>query len=533
MQTESNDAGYLFAGYRLDPLRGMLFDATGAELHLRPKPFALLRYLLDHPGRLFGRDELLAALWPGVVVTDDSLTQCISELRRAFGGQAAEVLRTVPRRGYILAATVQRETAVGPSAPSTPREDASTAGPALPSLGLQRRDMLLVVPPTALPGDAAAARLGSAFAADLTAELIRFEDLRVVAGPDTSASQGYAAFLEVHVVGAAARIVVRLEDIATGTSFWADRITCPADGRAPPFAAISALAGAIDLQIGRKSLRRAQQKAPGQWTAREHMLLGRELHQRGTEKDTIAARERFLNATQIDPTYAAPYAWAAFTLMRVVTFDWNAKLHGGGADAALDLARRAARLDPESPLCQSALAFALSLTGHWDEAVDIARLALQLSRVADYGARSACGEVLTAAGHPEETIAALRETLSLDPHCPPRTRAILGRALLLANEPEEALRELRRCAAHLPDYAPCARTMVVAAIETGMVEEARTAVQLVRHLRPQWLPGGEPIFWFLRRPGDIARFEKAFAVALRLDAAVASGGLARPSATPS
>lgn len=524
MQTEASDAAYLFASYRLDPLRGMLFDATGGEVRLRPKPFALLRYMLDDPGRLFGRDELLAALWPGVVVTDDSLTQCISDLRRAFGDRAAEILRTVPRRGYILTATVTREASPEALPAAVPPVDHPS-----PALGLQRRDTLIVVPAATLPGDAAAARLRPAFAADLIAELVRFEDLRVVAGPDTAASHGYAVFLDVHAAEEAARAVMRLEDIATGTTFWADRITWPVHDHAPPLAAIAALAGAIDLQIGRKSLRRAQQKAPERLTAREHMLLGRDLHQHGTEQDTIAARAMFLRATRMDPTFAAPYAWAAFTLMRVTTFDWNAALHGGGAEAAVELARQAARLDPESPLCQSALAFALSLTGHWDEAVDFARLALQLSRVADYGTRSACGEVLTAAGHPEETIAALGETLALDPHCPPRTRAVLGRALLLAGQPEEAMRELRRCAAHLPDYAPCARTMVVAAIETGMVEEARSAIQLVRRLRPQWLPGGDPIFWFLRRPGDIARFEKAFAVAMRLDAAGASGGLARPS----
>ncbi len=528
MQTEASDAAYLFASYRLDPLRGMLFDATGAEVRLRPKPFALLRYLVDHPGRLFGRDELLAALWPGVVVGDDSLTQCISDLRRAFGVRAAEILRTVPRRGYILAATVTRE-----ATPDAPHAPIPHPGPPSPLLGLQRRDTLVVVPAATLPGDAAAARLLHALAADLVAELVRFEDLRVIAGSDTTPSRGFAVFLDVRAAEETARAVVRLEDMATGTSFWADRIAWPAQEPTPPLATIAALAGAIDLQIGRKSLRRAQQKPPEHLTAREHMLLGRELHQRGTEQDTIAARAMFLRATRIDPTFAAPYAWAAFTLMRVATFDWNATLHGGGAEAAVELARQAARLDPESPLCQSALAFALSLTGHWDEAVDFARLALQLSRVADYGTRSACGEVLTAAGHPEETIAALRETLALDPHCPPRTRAVLGRALLLADQPEEALRELRRCAAHLPDYAPCARTMVVAATETGMVEEARAAIQLVRRLRPQWLPGGDPIFWFLRRPGDIARFEKAFAVAMRLDVAGASGGLARPSTTRS
>jgi DNA-binding winged helix-turn-helix (wHTH) protein/tetratricopeptide (TPR) repeat protein len=527
MQPKKEAASRLFAGYRLDPVRETLFDPAGAEIRLRPKPFALLRHLLDHPGRLLGRDELLDALWPGVAVTDDSLTQCVSDLRRAFGDAAAGILRTVPRRGYMLTAAVQRD-ATGPEAApaSSPVHDAA------PRLAEYRRDTL-VVRPAAHAGGQATGQPGSTFWSDLIVELIRFEDLRVVTGSDDSLGTGFVLHTELHASMETMRAFLRLEDIVTGTVFWADRAEWPAGASGAPTAATTAIAGAIDLEIARKSLRRAQQSPPDRLSARECSLIGRDLHQRGTEADTIAARAMFLRATALDPGFAAPHAWAAFTMMRVVTFDWNAAEHGGGAAEAVRLARQAVKLDPESALCQSALAFALALVGHWDEAVEIARLALRFSRIADYGTRSACGEVLTAAGHPEETVAALRETLALDPRCPPRTRAVLGRALLLANHVEEALRELRGCAAYLPDYAPCARTMVVAAIEAGMIEEARSALRTVRELRPQWLPGDRPIFWFLRRAEDIERFHDAFQVALRLDATAAAGLLLEASPRPS
>jgi len=536
MPPRDDDARYSFFGFSLDPVRGMLFDPEGREVRLRPKPFALLRHLLDHPGRLFGREELLDALWPGVVVTDDALTQSISDLRRALGEHAAAILRTVPRRGYMLASTVTRQAAAPPPRPApadaAPAPAPASRTPTLP-LAMQRRDAIVVLPVDAPAGDAMALRLAPAFGADLLTELVRFEDLRVVAGPDSRLVAGFVVHTHVQTAGAMARASVRVEDIVTGTAFWADRLEWPLESGAAPVATVALLAGALDLQVGRASLRRAEQKPPEQRTARECTLVGRSLHERGTEQDTEAARAQFIQAAARDPGYAPAYAWHAFTLMRIMTHAWAGSEGEGQTREAVRLARLAVQYDPESALCQSALAFALAIDAHWDEATDTARLALRYTRTADFGTRTACAEVLAASGLPEEAVAALQESLALDPRCPPRSRAVLGRALLLAHRPEDALRELRLCAAQLPDYAPAHRSTVVAAIEAGLFEEARAALHMVRRLRPPWVPGRQPIFWLLRRPEDSARFENAFAMAQRLDVAVASGALMTPTAARS
>lgn len=83
-----------FDEFALDVASGTLRDAGGAELMLRPKGFALLLYLLERPGVLHPREALLDALWPGLAVTDDSLTQCVGDVRRVLGERAASVLRT-------------------------------------------------------------------------------------------------------------------------------------------------------------------------------------------------------------------------------------------------------------------------------------------------------------------------------------------------------------------------------------------------------------------------------------------------------
>ena len=79
-----------------------LRTVSGQSVALRPQAFAVLRYLAERAGRLVTKDELMAALWPGLAVTDDNLVQCVHEIRRAFRDNDRAVLKTTPKRGYRL-----------------------------------------------------------------------------------------------------------------------------------------------------------------------------------------------------------------------------------------------------------------------------------------------------------------------------------------------------------------------------------------------------------------------------------------------
>ena len=85
---------YLFDGFTLDLTRGCLLRG-GSELKLRPKSFKALVYLVDNAGRLISKQELIAAIWPDVTVTDDSLVQCLIEVRKTLGGDAQRYVKTV------------------------------------------------------------------------------------------------------------------------------------------------------------------------------------------------------------------------------------------------------------------------------------------------------------------------------------------------------------------------------------------------------------------------------------------------------
>ena len=101
---------YEFGEFTLDVARGCVLKA-GEEIKLRPKVYETLKYFVEHPGRLIGKQELMKAVWPDAFVTDDSLVQCTLELRRALDDRAQKILKTVPRRGYLFTAEViQRPT---------------------------------------------------------------------------------------------------------------------------------------------------------------------------------------------------------------------------------------------------------------------------------------------------------------------------------------------------------------------------------------------------------------------------------------
>jgi hypothetical protein len=67
----------------------------------------VLCYLVEHAGQLVSRDALMEAVWGHVVVTEGSLTQCLTDVRRALGDESQAVIRTVPRRGYLFDTTVR------------------------------------------------------------------------------------------------------------------------------------------------------------------------------------------------------------------------------------------------------------------------------------------------------------------------------------------------------------------------------------------------------------------------------------------
>ncbi len=113
-----------FEGFSLD-LQQCVLRRGGDAIELRPKAFDVLRHLVANAGRVVSRQEMLDALWPGLVVTNDALVQCIGDVRQALSDSGHRIIRTLPRRGYLFAVE---------AAPRLTRPDTE------PALAVQRID---------------------------------------------------------------------------------------------------------------------------------------------------------------------------------------------------------------------------------------------------------------------------------------------------------------------------------------------------------------------------------------------------------
>jgi DNA-binding winged helix-turn-helix (wHTH) protein len=168
---DDRDVHALHAPLRL-PLGAFVLNLSGQQLEtsdrrrvdLRPQAYAVLRQLATHPGRLVTKEELLAAVWPNVVVTDDSLVQAVADIRRALGPDGQRLIRTVPRRGYTLVADIV--------APAQPPEGGTIA----------------VLPFDDVGRDGARGWLGDGLCISITSALARLTNLTVLSplsGPST------------------------------------------------------------------------------------------------------------------------------------------------------------------------------------------------------------------------------------------------------------------------------------------------------------------------------------------------------------
>lgn len=129
------DKVYRFIGFELDQQRAELRGPDGIVVKLRPKTFEMLRLFAANPGRVLSKQELMEAVWPNVHVGEDSLFQCIRELRTVLGDERRQIIKLAAGGGYRLTVEVEPPTEPAVLAPAEPAglfasAEAPPSGPA-------------------------------------------------------------------------------------------------------------------------------------------------------------------------------------------------------------------------------------------------------------------------------------------------------------------------------------------------------------------------------------------------------------------
>lgn len=360
---------HLFASYTLDRVRGCLLRGND-PVHLRPQAFELLSYLAAHPGRLVSKDQLIEHIWRGRAVGDDSLVQCLRDVRRAVGFEGARYIRNVRGRGYILDGELTPAVIpAAPAAPDTapvPASDTNPAnGPAASGGGATSRRL------TAIPAVAIALVLAAA------AYRLAGGEVSTDAPEVRSLDSGYTPGGDSQLLYLRARHHDRRTneaDLRTAIGLYRQAIA--ADPRHA--AAYAGLANA----------------------SRALAIVGRVPSSQAFPEAKDAARR----ALQLDPSLAEAHIALGWILF---SYDWD----WAGAERALETA---IELDPKSPEAHRAYGHLLSNQGRHEEAILEARRARELDPTTLL-TRTFEVQFLVYAGRYTEAEDSLRTTLQMEP----------------------------------------------------------------------------------------------------------------------
>jgi TolB-like protein len=353
-----------FGNVALDVDRGSLRDSNGAEVALRPKSLDLLLTLAHNPGRVMSRDELFDAVWPDVTVTEDSITQCVREVRRAIGDPEGRILRTIVKRGYCLDVEVQIET--------------STAAPErAPAVRTEHaRPSLVVLPFQSIPDGPNTEWFADGIVEEITTALSRFRSLFVIARNSAFTFKGqsvdvrdvgrrlgvrYVLEGSVRRAGGQLRVTGQLVEAETGSHVWADRF----DGVMSDVFELqdqitTAVAGVLEPRVRRVEIDRATRKPTAHLTAYDLYLRAMPGVYARTRSGHDTAKRLLEQAIERDPDFAQARSMLAWLWALGAFAGWEDDLEAAKG-RAIGLSREALATDSSDPLVLARSGFVLTM----------------------------------------------------------------------------------------------------------------------------------------------------------------------------
>lgn len=492
-----------FGGFTLDAVHRTL-TRDGERITLRPKSFDVLCCLVTAAGRSVARDEIVRRVWPNVIVTDESLSRCVSDIRQALGDDRQDLIKTLHRHGYVFVAPL---TPAGASS-TIPKEDVPDRS--------SRRPSIAVLPFTNVGGCSEQDYFSDGLTEDIAIRLSKFGDLFVIASEsalafkdstvsprDIGRQLGVRYLLRgaVRRDQARLRISARLIEAESGTQLWGDIYD---RHLASVFALQDELAqrivGLLVSRLTQAELARAQRKAPVSLDAYDQFLRGRALL---ASVDTspvgeyggrlLAARRALKDAVQLDPDYAPALTALSDTYNRAwLVANDEPSLAGEFqnpivSDQALSLAERAIVADPTLAEGHSQLAWVL----HWRYRRADALAAFR--RASDLNPNMADGRyalALAHSGQADESIALLNRIFGRDPLHRAIYLSYLANSYYLAGLYLQALETSRTTIDRLPAVFQARVWHAASAAQLGLDEEARAAAAATLRLRPNFSISG-------------------------------------------
>lgn len=479
---------YRFDRFEVRPAeRSLLVDGTPAPIGARA--FDLLLCLLQHHDQLVTREQILQAVWPGLVVEENNLTVQVSALRKVLGAQA---VATVPGRGYRFALPLRR-------AGDAPADTAAMLPPA-------GGPGIAVLPWEVLADDPGLRFLADGLAEDVIALLARVPGFRLVSRASSFAFRGQditvpemARQLGVRFVVECSlrphreqlRISTQLTDAATGHVLWCGRFDRPrAEAEDLQADVARGILSELEPELTRAEMAHIRRQRPQDqnvW-AHYHQAIGAIALQGWGAQAMAEARAQLQRSVALDPSFGLGHA--QYALLTALSMNIGHEPDSTErVNEALSAADRAIELDDGSSEVLGYAGCALCDLGQHERGMEVLQRAVAIDP-SNAQAHVALGASLVLTGQLLPGIARMRHGMALSP----RDRRLgfwgwaLGMFLVRADRPDEALETTRTAIRHDPRF-PLLRVLEAIVLDKlGQHEPAAAALAQARRMAPELSP---------------------------------------------
>ena len=501
VKVESQSIQCKFGGRLFTFYQGQLTDADGQVVPLRAKSGQVLGFLLSNSGETVAKDVLAEAVWPGIVATDESIAQCISEIRRAIADKEHNIIETFPKRGYRLNVSYPEESLrhrpITLAAACTAAVFIFAVAALLhfksqqPSSLEQLPSASIAVLPFVNEADDALEYLSVGLSEELIFQLTKLSGVTVVPTIRSFAFSTSQSYLKGELSEVGARFVitgklrridqhglalVELVDAHEGTILWTGRYDVESDDLVRLHNdLIVKLLNAMNLELAEQDIQRLKRDKVENAEALDLVIRGRVRANTFTYEDSLAAEKFFRRAITIDPNYARAYAEIAAIYAIRFENNWSF-LTTADVDKAIYFGKKSLQLDSDLWLGHYSLGRIYSLVDsvYFTSSEQHLKTAMLLQPDND-DARVYYGVLLIFMGKASEALIVLESVLSSNPN--PRFWYYLsyGHALFHLGLNEKAASALESCLQQNPIAPYCLRLQIANFAEMRRFEEAEWA----------------------------------------------------------
>jgi TolB-like protein/Flp pilus assembly protein TadD len=497
---------YLFEDYALDTDRREL-RRGGRLIPVEPQVFDLLEHLICNRERVVSKDDLIASIWGGRIVSESALGTRINAARTAIGdsGEAQRLIKTLPRKGIRFVGVVREERRSKPP-------------PALPD-----KPSIAVLPFLNMSGDPEQEYFADGIVEEIITALSRMRWLFVIASNSSFTYKGRAVDVKqvgrelgvryvleggVRKAGNRVRITAQLIDPSTGAHLWADRFEGELNNIFDLQDQVTAsVVGAIAPKLQQAEVERAKRKPTESLHAYDYLLRGMANLRLWTREANDEALRLFNKAIELDPDFSSAYGMATWCYALQNSMRWMANRVQDIAETAR-LARRAAEVGWDDADASARAGFALAYVVH---DVDAGAALVDRALVLNPNLAEAwhfSGWVKVYLGEPETAVEHFAHAMRLSPLDPINFVAQTGTALahFFAGRNDDASSWAEKALRQTPDFLPALRVAAASNALAGRMEEARSAIARSLWLYPTPHLSNLKNQIPLRRADDLSRY---------------------------